>query len=237
MGQTQGGGHHVATHELEALLPAELSYDYFRDWLEASRPRVWSPELFHALKDPKAGHIRRDDFLKELDERTHVFLSHDMETDELGRDNYERMERVNAWLKSRGIVTWFRGDRRRPPALQQHFHAIDRCGLVVVFVTKAYCDKVQGLHGEIDQVRREYNACCHLKTYKFMVSVVQEPRCRDVWRWQGLSLPLFLFLVFAASVLHFPFPLISHLSSDTRTRGAGRGQPVQHQRRRRPQGV
>ena len=187
MGQTQGG--HVATHELEKILPAELSYDYFRDFLEASRPRLWSPELFHGLKDSKTGHIRRDQFLKEIDERSHVFLSHDMEKDELGRSNYQRMERVNEWLKSRGIVTWFRGDRRRPPALQQHFHGIERCGVVVVFVTKAYCDRVQGQRGEHDDVRREFNACCHLKTHKRMLSVVQEPRCRDVWWWQGPGFP------------------------------------------------
>ena len=39
--------------------------------------------------------------------RFHVFLTHDWGTDELGRPNHDRVKRVNAWLKQRGIVPWF----------------------------------------------------------------------------------------------------------------------------------
>ena len=46
-------------------------------------------------------------------------------------------------------------------------------------------DKVDGKNGENDEIRREFHASCHLKTYKNMISVANETRCREIWKWKG----------------------------------------------------
>ena len=188
-------GNGISSATLEETLPATLDYDYFQEFAKDE----FSPELFDALKNDNNNLIDRSELLKKLYTRTHVFLSHDMERDEMGRSNFERVKRVNDWLRARGIVTWFRGDQRnnfsfstknndqrtKKTAIQQHFHGIEKCALVIVFVTNAYMDKVDGKNGENDDIRREFHAACHLKTYKNMISIPNETRCREIWKWKG----------------------------------------------------
>ena len=50
--------------------------------------------------------ITREEFLKLL-QITDVFLSHNWGPDESGRDNHERVSKLNEALKSKGIKTWF----------------------------------------------------------------------------------------------------------------------------------
>ena len=188
-------GNSVSIATLEESLPPTLDYDYFKEFAKEE----FSPELFDALKNDSNNLIDRSELLKKLYTRTHVFLSHDMERDEFGRSNFDRVKRVNDWLRARGIVTWFRGDQRnnfsfstknndqrtKKTAIQQHFHGIEKCALVIVFVTNAYMDKVDGKNGENDEIRREFHASCHLKTYKNIISVANETRCREIWKWKG----------------------------------------------------
>ena len=50
--------------------------------------------------------ITREEFMKLL-QITDVFLSHDWGPDESGRNNHERVSKLNEALKCEGIKTWF----------------------------------------------------------------------------------------------------------------------------------
>jgi len=54
--------------------------------------------------------ITREAFLK-LVKITDVFLSHDWGLDELGRNNHERVSKLNTALKNCNILTWFDSGR------------------------------------------------------------------------------------------------------------------------------
>jgi hypothetical protein len=73
-----------------------------------------------------------------------VFLSHDWGTDVQGRNNHERVSKVNAALSAAGLVTWFDEERMRGDVVQQMTDGIDRSSVVLVFVTSNYIRKVAG---------------------------------------------------------------------------------------------
>jgi len=54
---------------------------------------------------------------------TQIFLTHDWGTDELGRDNHERVKRVHTRLREHGVPSWFdeeemRGDINQKVGMQ-----------------------------------------------------------------------------------------------------------------------
>ena len=73
-----------------------------------------------------------------------VFLTHDWGTDVQGRNNHERVSKVNAALSAAGLVTWFDEERMRGDVVQQMTDGIDRSSVVLVFVTSNYIRKVAG---------------------------------------------------------------------------------------------
>ncbi len=75
----------------------------------------------------------------------------------MGRDNHERVAKVNDWLKANGIVTWFDSDKMQGRVVEQMFRGIDHSCAVVVFVTQNYIDKVGGKNGEGDNCLKEFN--------------------------------------------------------------------------------
>ena len=112
--------------------------------------------LFETLKNDR-GFVSKAAFEREITTKTHVFLTHDWGTDELGRNNHERVTVVNEWLKDHGVVTWFDSDRMKGNVVQQMFNGIDNTCIVIVFITKNYIDKISGKNGQGDNCLKEFN--------------------------------------------------------------------------------
>lgn len=117
-------------------------------------------------------------------ERTDVFLTHDW-GHELGLDNHERIKRVNAALKARGLRTWFDEDKMEGNVKQKMVSGIEHASCIIVFVTKRYMDKVGGSNAE-DNCFLEFNYASRRKTANKMVSVVMEERMRSTAEWTGI---------------------------------------------------
>ena len=130
--------------------------------------------LFDTLKDPATGCVSKAAFEKELSTKTHVFLTHDWGTDEHGRNNHERVAKVNAWLQKQGVVTWFDSERMKGNIVQQMFNGIDNTRVVVVFVTRNYLDKVacKGPAGAGDNCYKEFDYAERQKTSARMLAVL-----------------------------------------------------------------
>ena len=165
-----------------ADLPEELDQATFKN-ICGDR---YDESLFDALKNDR-GVVSKAAFVSELMTKTHVFLTHDWGTDELGRNNHERVAKVNAWLKLHGVVTWFDSERMKGNIVQQMFNGIDNCQVVIVIVTKNYMDKVAGKSaaGLGDNCFKEYDYAERRKTSANMLAVVHENRCRIPKEWIG----------------------------------------------------
>ena len=92
--------------------------------------------------------------------RCHIFLSHNWGSDQQGRDNHARVAALNAWLKARGIVTWFDAERMAGDVSSAMCKGIDGSFLVMACVTKQYADKVTGDHAN-DNCKKEFNCAFH----------------------------------------------------------------------------
>ena len=122
---------------------------------------------------------------QELDRKTHVFFSHDVSTDEFGRDNHARVAKVNAWLQSQNVVTCFHADTSQGKIVQHVYNDIDNSLVHIVFVTQSYIDKVAGKNGQGDACLLEYNYALNLHTIANTIIVVHEDRCRSTQSWEG----------------------------------------------------
>ena len=91
-------------------------------------------DLWNALKND-CGFVSKLAFQKEMSTKTHVFLTHDWGIDEHGRNNHERVKRVNDWLKAHGVATWF-DEEKMTVSFQTLFNnpTIPDCHLIKSFV-------------------------------------------------------------------------------------------------------
>lgn len=144
------------------------------------------PELYGKFKDSR-GFVAKSVLLEELRGKTHVFLTHDWGTDESGRDNHERVSRINDWLNNHNVVTWFDSQRMKGQIVQQMFRGIDNALIVLVVITKNYIDKVDGKSpsGQGDNCLKEFSYADVQKTTASMLAIVHESRCRNTKTWTG----------------------------------------------------
>lgn len=81
-----------------------------------------------------------------------VFAAHDWGE---GGANHRRVADVVARLQSRGVTVWFDENDMKGNILSAMCRGIDTSSVVLVFVTRAYMDKVE-FGDEVDNVRREF---------------------------------------------------------------------------------
>jgi hypothetical protein len=112
-----------------------------------------------------------------------VFFTHDWRVDMQGRDNHARVARFNEVAKRLGLRTWFDAERMTGEVKAQMAAGIDATQVVVVFVTKQYCEKVAA--GQDDNCSMEFNYAHLHKGVSRMIPVVMEPGMRDVRLWKG----------------------------------------------------
>ena len=112
---------------------------------------------------------------------TDVFLSHNWGNDEFHRDNHERVSKINEKLKKLGYQTWFDEEQMRGAIVDRMAEGIQGTKAMIVFITKTYCDKVNG-KDESDNCKLEFNFAA--KRVK-MLAVVMEQNMRDTQKWKG----------------------------------------------------
>jgi len=112
------------------------------------------------------------------------FLTHDWGVDESGRPNHERVSRVNAYLKSKGLVTWFDDDRMDGNVRRKMTEGIDNTLCLVVFITDRYRNKVNGSEDR-DNCRYEFTYAVEQKGPQRMVPVVMEERMQNARDWRA----------------------------------------------------
>mmetsp|Transcript_25631 Transcript_25631/g.84380 ORF Transcript_25631/g.84380 Transcript_25631/m.84380 type:complete len:544 (-) Transcript_25631:102-1733(-) len=113
----------------------------------------------------------------------HCFLTHDWGVDTVGRNNHDRVIRVNDGLKRRGLVTWVDEERMEGNIMDQMWRGIKASGTVVVFITSRYIDKVGGDNPN-DNCKLEFEYA-RTKRGKFLVPVPMEPETLNPSDWDG----------------------------------------------------
>jgi hypothetical protein len=114
---------------------------------------------------------------------THVFLTHTWKKDGEGRDNHQRVQRVNDALKSRGLVTWFDSEQMTGQIRQTMTDALYSTCCLLVFITREYENKVN-MSEKTDNCYYEFNvaANCHLADAR--IPVVMEKTMSNPSRWE-----------------------------------------------------
>jgi hypothetical protein len=88
-------------------------------------------------------------------DRYHVFLTHTWIHDGQGRDTHERVRLLSGYLQTRGVACWFDSDRMQGSIRRLMTSGIDCSLAMVVFLTRAYVDKVNG-EDDGDNCRYEF---------------------------------------------------------------------------------
>ena len=114
---------------------------------------------------------------------TDVFLSHNWGTDEVGRDNHERVALINKALIKLGYCTWFDEEVLSGDIVDQITKGIEQTKCVIVFMTQKYLEKVNGGNAT-DFCQIEFCPASNVKTKDKMVAVIMEP-CMTGGEWIG----------------------------------------------------
>ena len=130
-----------------------------------------------------------------------VFLSHNWGgKDANGVTNHQRVKIINRELKKMGYTTWFDDERMQGNLASDMSSGIEKSRVVLVFVTKAYAEKVAGLAqgGKSDNCFIEFDYSCtkHAKNETIIPIVMEREMCNS-GNWEG---PLGLHL---GRVMHY----------------------------------
>ena len=98
-------------------------------------------------------------------------------------ENHEKVVRIAQQLRERGLRVWLDEDQMRLDIVQRMTEGIDQSQAVVIFVTRAYIDKVAG--EEVDNCKREFTYAVRRKGTKKILSVVMEEGVKDQRTWNG----------------------------------------------------
>ncbi len=115
-----------------------------------------------------------------------MFLSHNWGTDREGRNNHQRVSRLNADLQRAGLVTWFDEERLQGNIIDQIADGIDESACVVVCITRNYIERVAGINSPNDTLKREFEYAGRKKgPTKQLLPLVMEQDCLDSKKWTG----------------------------------------------------
>jgi hypothetical protein len=114
-----------------------------------------------------------------------AFLTHDW--GENG-SNHERVARVYRALINAGLAVWFDEVEMRGDVRMRMADGVEASDVIVVFITKRYCEKVsgRGANGLDDHCKFEFDAALQRKGVGRIVVVVMEERARRPHLWGAL---------------------------------------------------
>ena len=113
--------------------------------------------------------------------QTDCFLSHNWGEN---HKNHEFVKKVNGALKTRGLKTWLDENRIDGSIRFKMAEGIDNTKCVLVFITKEYRDKVNGMDMK-DNCEYEFSYAMNQLGSQNMIPVILEPEMRDTRKWKG----------------------------------------------------
>ena len=113
--------------------------------------------------------------------KTDCFLSHNWGEQ---NKNHHFVKRVNMELQKRGLKTWFDENQMDGNIRFRMAEGIDNTKCVVVFITKEYRDKVNGID-MTDNCKYEFSYAMNQLGSQNMIPVILEAEMRDTKKWKG----------------------------------------------------
>jgi hypothetical protein len=160
-----------------STLPMQIDKETFR--------RLSGGNMNDALFDANAinGVISRDK-LMELAHMRDCLLSHEFGPDVYGRDNHQRVMKINEALKAKGLITWMDDQKPQRDVVNHVTMAVNRSSALVCFFTRNYFEKVVGNFPN-DHVNVEFGYTLSKKHPSFMIPVVMEEHIWNPVTWPG----------------------------------------------------
>ena len=115
-----------------------------------------------------------------------AFLTHNWGNKDVNGkyDNHERVVKINQGLRALELNPWFDSERMEGTIAEKMCDGIDKSRCVVVFITKAYIEKVGGSNRS-DNCQLEFLYSARKKTRGLMIAVVMEKQCLNPSLWTG----------------------------------------------------
>jgi len=161
-----------------------------------SLPSLPSAETikYYSCKEEHTNSLSQDNFILPVIQRqntnlstastsikTDCFLSHNWGDQ---NKNHHFVKRVNLELQKRGWKTWFDENQMDGNIRFRMAEGIDNTKCVVVFITKEYRDKVNGMD-MTDNCKYEFSYAMNQLGSQNMIPVVLETEMRDTKKWKG----------------------------------------------------
>ena len=112
---------------------------------------------------------------------TDCFLSHNWGEKLL---NHEKVKTINVALKKRGIITWFDENKIHGNIRYKMAEGIDNTTCFIVFITREYRDKVNGIDMK-DNCKYEFTYAMNQLGSQNMIPVIMEKEMRETNKWKG----------------------------------------------------
>ena len=112
---------------------------------------------------------------------TDCFLSHNWGEKQL---NHEKVKHINDALKKRGMQTWFDENKIDGNIRYKMAEGIDNTKCFIVFITKEYRDKVNGIDMK-DNCKYEFTYAMNQMGSQNMIPVIMEKEMRETNKWKG----------------------------------------------------
>jgi len=112
---------------------------------------------------------------------TDCFLSHNWGAN---KENHVLVANINHELTKRGLKTWFDEEKIEGNIRYKMAEGIDNTKCVVVFITKEYRDKVNGIDMR-DNAKYEFTYSMTQHGSQYMIPVIMDADMRDTKKWKG----------------------------------------------------
>ncbi len=119
--------------------------------------------------------------------KTHVFLAHTWMVDELGRNNHNRVSKINEELIQRGFITWFDATELSGDIRQKMADGLYNTCCVILFLTKGYEKKINS-NDQKDNCFYEFNVIAGDNLVNRRIPVAMEKAMIDPRNWQRARL-------------------------------------------------
>lgn len=113
--------------------------------------------------------------------KTNCFLSHNWGENKI---NHMKVSIINKALEKRGLSTWFDENEMEGNIRYKMAEGIDNTNCVIVFITKQYRDKVNGIDMK-DNCKYEFTYGVNQLGSQNMIPVVMEADMRNTYEWKG----------------------------------------------------
>jgi hypothetical protein len=136
--------------------------------------------------------------------QTDCFLSHNWGEN---KTNHQVVSNINVALKKRGISTWLDENKINGGSIRfKMAEGIDNTKCVLVFITKEYREKVNGIDMK-DNCKYEFTYAVNQLGAQNMIPIIMEPEMKDTRKWKGelgAALGSMLYIDFSSDIISNP---------------------------------